>query len=73
MSTAFVPGRIRLEAACSVGNNWDLGSLSEAPRPGDWGAVWSSAIGGGLGKRGKVDGENDGGAEAIERAEGVQW
>lgn len=52
MSAAFVPGRIRCDAL-SV-NAFDR---SREPAMGDLGPSWSSAIGGGLGRRGELEGE----------------
>jgi hypothetical protein len=60
MSEVFVPGRILLEALIS--------SLSDCPNNlcsfkrlavGDFGPSWSSAIGGGLGRRGELAGDID--------------
>lgn len=58
MSAAFVPGRILLDAPESA---W----LKPASCPwssadagvGDLGPIWSSAMGGGLGRRGELDGD----------------
>jgi hypothetical protein len=57
MSSAFVPGRMRLEAPLSR----ELKSFCCSSVAGS-GETWSSAMGGGLGRRGELDGE---GAEAI--------
>ena len=59
MSSALVPGRMRLEAPLSR----ELKSFCCSSVAGS-GESWSSAIGGGLGRRGELDGE---GAEAIVR------
>lgn len=53
MSSAFVPGRILREASASPLGN--LGEYSE--RPGEVGPLWSSAMGGGEGRRGEDEGE----------------
>lgn len=52
MSAAFVPGRIRCDAL-SV----NAFERSREPAMGDFGPSWSSAIGGGLGNRGELEGE----------------
>lgn len=53
MSSAFVPGRILRDAsAAPLGN---LGGYNDSP--GDVGPLWSSAIGGGEGRRGEEEGE----------------
>lgn len=60
MSAAFVPGRILLVApisgfltrpsSCSV-------PIAEAPMVGDFGPIWTSVKGGGLGNRGELEGD----------------
>lgn len=58
ISSAFVPGRIRLEAPLlrlSLLKNLSFSSYSETP--GDVGPIWSSAMGGGEGSRGEEAGE----------------
>lgn len=60
MSAAFVPGRILLVApmsglltppsSCSV-------PVADAPMVGDFGPIWTSVKGGGLGSRGELEGD----------------
>ena len=50
MSSALVPGRIRLSAP--------LSRLTTSLATGDLGPSWSSAIGGGLGRRGELEGDS---------------
>lgn len=57
MSSAFVPGRIRLDAPLSK----ELNSFCCSSVAGS-GESWSSAIGGGLGSRGELEGD---GTDAI--------
>lgn len=57
MSSAFVPGRIRREAPVSVPLPGSLPWSSNRETPGDAGPSWSSAMGGGEGRRGEEDGE----------------
>ena len=55
MSTAFVPGLIRRIdiSSSSAGPNICSASLGkETSTVGDWGPIWTSVNGGGLGKRG---------------------
>lgn len=58
MSSALVPGRILLDAAasrlCSPGS---LLWSSNSDTPGDVGPIWSSAMGGGDGRRGDDEGD----------------
>lgn len=62
MSAALVPGRMRREA---VGSSASLGALAatgsgsceEGVGEGEAGPVWSSAMGGGEGRRGEAEGE----------------
>ena len=61
ISSAFVPGRMRRDAPLSS----ELKSFCCSSLAGS-GESWSSAIGGGLGRRGELEGE---GAEAIVGAE----
>lgn len=53
-SSALVPGWMRLFAFMST-MFWSMRTAC-ASRPGDWGPVWSSAGGGGLGSRGELGG-----------------
>lgn len=57
MSADLVPGRILLEADTSDIIVIRDPACCEAPGLGDTGFVWSSAMGGGLGRRGELDGE----------------
>ena len=58
MSSAFVPGRIRLDAPeLTLLTPGNLLPSSNSERPGDVGPSWSSAMGGGEGRRGEEDGE----------------
>lgn len=52
MSWAFVPGRILLAEPWST-----LASSECSSAIGDFGPSWSSAIGGGLGSRGELEGD----------------
>lgn len=54
MSAVLVPGRILREAP-----SWNVSSLpwSSEAAIGDLGPSWSSAIGGGLGSRGELEGD----------------
>lgn len=53
MSSAFVPGLILRDASAAP-----LGKLGEySDRPGEVGPLWSSAMGGGDGRRGDDEGE----------------
>lgn len=60
ISAAFVPGRILRDAESFEGCEEKFGINCGAPGRGETGFVWSSAIGGGLGSRGELDGELDG-------------
>ena len=57
MSSAFVPGRIRREAPVSTALPGNLACSSNTATPGDAGPSWSSAMGGGDGRRGDEAGE----------------
>lgn len=61
MSPALVPGRIlRVEPSSSPGDEPSKLSASlpkESPMDGDRGPIWTSVNGGGLGRRGELDGE----------------
>jgi len=58
ISAAFVPGRILLDAPESAWLNPLSRPCSSAEAAvGDLGPSWSSAIGGGLGRRGELDGD----------------
>jgi hypothetical protein len=61
MSTAFVPGRILRDAflslfCCIVAESIESAAFKPTAM-GDLGPSWSSAIGGGLGRRGELDGD----------------
>ena len=51
MSAAFVPGRILLSALAS---SFPCSSDDEM---GNFGPIWTSAMGGGLGRRGELEGD----------------
>lgn len=70
MSSAFVPGRIRREAPVSVALPGSLPWSSKSATPGDAGPSWSSAIGGGDGRRGEDAGECAAMARAVGRVAG---
>jgi len=58
MSADFVPGLILLDAPCvkvSGASSWPCTSMN--PTKGDFGPIWSSAMGGGLGRRGELVGD----------------
>lgn len=57
MSALFVPGLILLEASRSIFFDSSKASCSEVCDIGDLGPSWSSAMGGGLGRRGELEGD----------------
>jgi hypothetical protein len=57
ISDAFVPGRIRREAPSLKLLAPKMPCWLGAVAVGDFGPSWSSAIGGGLGRRGELDGD----------------
>ena len=57
ISSAFVPGRILLDAPVSIALLGNLAWSSNNDTPGEVGPIWSSAIGGGEGNRGDEEGE----------------
>ena len=57
MSSAFVPGLMRREAPASTELPGNLPCSSNNATPGDAGPSWSSAIGGGDGRRGDEAGD----------------
>jgi hypothetical protein len=58
MSADFVPGLILLDAPCvKVSGASSLPCTSMNPTKGDFGPIWSSAMGGGLGRRGELVGD----------------
>ena len=60
ISTAFVPGRILLSDPCSTFAPppvSDVVVLLVPPIPGDLGPICTSVNGGGLGRRGKLEGD----------------
>ena len=58
MSADFVPGLILLDAPCvKVSGPSSLPCTSMNPARGDFGPIWSSAMGGGLGRRGELVGD----------------
>ena len=61
MSAAFVPGRILLVAALSsvALSTSSTAGPPAAPDEGDFGPICTSGNGGGLGRRGELDGETE--------------
>ena len=59
MSAALVPGRIlRVELSSSPApRTFSASWPNESPTDGDCGPIWTSVNGGGLGRRGELDGE----------------
>jgi hypothetical protein len=58
MSTAFVPGLIlRVDPSSVSGNGAKSCSPALSPTVGDLGPIWTSVNGGGLGRRGELDGD----------------
>lgn len=60
MSADFVPGRILLSAPCSsfeVSSEPAVDVPWIALMPGEFGVIWTSVKGGGLGRRGELEGD----------------
>ena len=69
ISSAFVPGRILRDA--SAGPLGNLGGYND--RPGEVGPLWSSAIGGGEGRRGDDEGETGVTMAIYENSDETEW
>lgn len=61
MSKALVPGLTLLSdplsSACPVPSNCSASLPNDSPTDGDLGPIWTSVNGGGLGKRGELEGD----------------
>lgn len=59
ISAALVPGRILRSNPSSSNpvNNCSASLPKDSPTDGDFGPIWTSVNGGGLGKRGELDGD----------------
>lgn len=66
MSAALVPGRIlRLESSSASANSCSPALPNDSPTLGDFGPIWTSVKGGGLGRRGELDGETPAAVMAV--------
>lgn len=65
MSAAFVPGLMRRIDPASFSNGGISCSPEPSPTVGDLGPIWTSVKGGGLGRRGELEGDTPAAIAAV--------